>query len=145
MRRHALVMLGFQANWLFAVAPEWTTSHLLPSLADAGDDGDAVWDGLLWAARPPSRKLFEHLKPGLMERATSPMRRRAEANVIAGFLLIGWGGDPDADPPSSSSRLQNCAIFWSRPTMTCAVKCYGIWNIGRSIRRVNGASALCRS
>jgi hypothetical protein len=26
------------------------------------------------------------------------MRRRAEANVVGGFLLIGWGGDPDADP-----------------------------------------------
>lgn len=113
MRRHALVMLGFQVNWLFAVAPEWTTAHLLPSLADAGDDGDAVWDGLLWAARPPSRALFEHLKPGLMERATSPMRRRAEANVIAGFLLIGWGGDPDADPPEqliTSSELRDILV-----------------------------------
>src|SRR4051812_48453382 len=30
MRRHALVMLGFQINWLFVIAPEWTTEHLLP-------------------------------------------------------------------------------------------------------------------
>jgi len=31
---------------------------------------------------------------------TSASRRRAEANVVAGFLLIGWGSDPDADPPA---------------------------------------------
>jgi hypothetical protein len=29
------------------------------------------------------------------------MRRRAEANVIGGFLLVGWGGDPDADAPQN--------------------------------------------
>lgn len=99
MLRHALVMLGFQLTWLFAIAPAWTTQHLLPFVADDGDDGDAIWDGLLWAARPPSRALFDYIKPGLLARAMSPMRRRAEANVIAGFLLVGWGGDPDAGPP----------------------------------------------
>lgn len=99
MRRHALVMLGFQINWLFAIAPGWTEQHLLSVADDAGDDGDALWDGILWAARPPSRALYERLKPGLLARAMSATRRRAEANVVAGFLLIGWGGDPDADPP----------------------------------------------
>lgn len=52
-----------------------------------------------WAAQAPSRALYERLKPGLLVRAMSPMRRRAEANAIGGFLLIGWGGDPDADSP----------------------------------------------
>lgn len=99
MRRHALVMLGFPINWLFAIAPEWTERHLLPVVANDDDDGDALWDGILWAARAPSRPLFERLKPGLIARATSPIRRRAEANVIGGFLLAGWGGDPDTDPP----------------------------------------------
>jgi hypothetical protein len=93
MRRHALVMLGFQINWLFAVAPEWTSAHLLSVVDDSGDDGDALWDGILWAARAPNRTLFERLKPGLLSRALSQKRRRAEANVVGGLLLIGWGGD----------------------------------------------------
>jgi hypothetical protein len=99
MRRHALVMLGFQINWLFAIAPQWTEQHLLTVVANEDDDGDALWDGILWAARAPTRPLYELLKSGLLARAMSPMRRRAEANVIGGFLLAGWGGDPDADPP----------------------------------------------
>ncbi|WP_258585867.1 hypothetical protein [Mesorhizobium sp. AR02] len=43
----------------------------------------------------------------------SPMRRRAEANVIARFLLIGWGDDPDADPPEqlvSSVELRQILV-----------------------------------
>ncbi|MCB5411867.1 SIR2 family protein [Pseudogemmobacter faecipullorum] len=99
MRRHSLVMLGFQINWLFAIAPDWTTANLLTVVNDEGDDGDALWDGILWAARVPSRTLYERLKPGLLSRAMSPKRRRAEASVISGFLLSGWGGSLDADPP----------------------------------------------
>ena len=113
MRRHALVMLGFQITWLFAIAPDWTAQHVLPAVANEGDDGDAVWDGLLWAARAPNRALFDHLKPGLLSRAMSPMRRRAEANVIGAFLLIGWGGDPEADPPEqlvSSTELREILV-----------------------------------
>lgn len=113
MRRHALVMLGFQINWLFGIAPQWTRQHLLPVVADEHDDGDALWDGILWAARAPSRALFELLKPGLLARAMSPIRRRAEANVIGGFLLIGWCGDPDADPPDrlvTSAELRDILV-----------------------------------
>lgn len=113
MRRHALVMLGFQINWLFAFAPDWTNANLLTVVDDEGDDGDALWDGILWAARAPSRALYERLKPGLLARAMSPMRRRAEANVVGGFLLIGWGGDPDADPPEqlvTSAELREILV-----------------------------------
>jgi hypothetical protein len=113
MRRHALVMLGFQINWLFAIAPDWTNAELLTVVDDEGDDGDALWDGILWSARAPSRALYERLKPGLLTRAVSPMRRRAEANVVAGFLLIGWGGDSDADLPEqfvTSAELREILV-----------------------------------
>lgn len=113
IRRHTLVMLGFQINWLFAISPEWTRENLLMVVDDEGDDGDALWDGILWAARAPSRALYEYLKPGLFARAISPMRRRAEASVIAGFLLIGWGGDPDAGPPGqlvTSAELRELLV-----------------------------------
>jgi hypothetical protein len=98
MHRHALVMLGSRINWMFAIAPQWTEQHLLAMAYDEGDDGDALWDGILWAARAPSRALYERLRLGLFARAMFPARRRAEANVIGGFLLIGWGGDAEGDP-----------------------------------------------
>ena len=98
MRRHALVMLGFQINWLFYIAPDWTSANLLKVVDDQSEDADALWDGILWAARSPSPALYDRLKRGLLARAVSPARRRAEANVIGGFLLIGWGSPADAHP-----------------------------------------------
>jgi hypothetical protein len=113
MRRHALVMLGFQINWLFAIEPQWTQQHLLAVAADEYEDGDALWDGILWAARVPSRPLYELLKPGLLARAMSPKRRRAEANVIGGVLLAGWGRDSTSDPPEqlvTSAELREILV-----------------------------------
>src|SRR3954467_11352196 len=43
----------------FAVAPDWTTEYLLTVVDAEADDSDAIWDGILWAARPPSRTLYE--------------------------------------------------------------------------------------
>ncbi|WP_096787636.1 SIR2 family protein [Rhodobacter sp. CZR27] len=113
MRRHALVMLGFQINWLFNIAPDWTTANLLKVVDDEGEDGDALWDGILWAARVPSRALYARLKAGLLARAKSPKRRRAEANVIAGLLLSGWSDDAGAKPPEqlvTSAELREILI-----------------------------------
>jgi hypothetical protein len=99
MRRHALTMIGCQTDRLYAIDPGWTERQLLSAADDDGPDGDALWDGILWAAHAPSRSLFERFKPSLLARALTPSRRRAEASVIAGFLLIGWGGNTAADRP----------------------------------------------
>jgi hypothetical protein len=99
MRRHALVMIAFHTNWLHAVDPQWVERQLL-SAADLDDpDGDAFWDGLLWRAHAPSRVLFERIKPALMRRALERSRRRSEATIMGGFLLIGWGGDSNVLAP----------------------------------------------
>ncbi|WP_146618804.1 SIR2 family protein [Rhodoplanes elegans] len=92
MRRHALVMLGFQLTWLYTIDPVWTERQVLPFADDCGSDGDALWDGLLWAARVPQKRLFLALKAGLCARSTS-QRRRNGNSVLAGFLLFGWKGD----------------------------------------------------
>lgn len=111
MRRHALVMLGFQITWLHAIAPDWAAAQLLTIADDQGDDGDALWDGILWAGRSPNPMLFEILKRALLSRALSPIRRRAEANVIAAFLLVGWGADADiSDRLVSSAELRSILV-----------------------------------
>ena len=92
MRRHALVMLGFQLNWLFNIDPKWTERRLLPLVDDSGLDGDALWDGIIWAARLPPRAIFLALKPALFARATESDRRN-EKTILAGFLLAGWEYD----------------------------------------------------
>lgn len=98
-RRHALVMLGAHYNWLFNVDPAWTERAILPAIGDEGADGAAVWDGIFWTARLPSRDLFARIKPGLIARARQPSAPRKNNEVIAGMLLSGWGGEADAAEP----------------------------------------------
>ncbi len=89
-RQHAIVMLGHHINWLFTIDPAWTERQLLPLVDDFGRDGDALWDGILWAARVPQGPLFMALKAALFARALMPHRRN-EKTILAGFLLAGWG------------------------------------------------------
>lgn len=132
MHRHTLVMLGVQINRLFAVAPDWTVANLLTVVDDEGNDGDALWDGILWAARAPSRAMYERLKPGLLARATSPLRRRAEANDIGGFLLIGWGGDSGADTPEqlvTSAELRDILVESDNAIRGQILQHLGRWSV----------------
>lgn len=99
LRRQALVMIAFQTVWLFAIDPAWTQWQLLPFSDDMGDDGDAFWGGVLWAARSPSPALFLKLKPALMARATNPRSQRGHDATLAGLLLAGWGGGPQDEEP----------------------------------------------
>jgi hypothetical protein len=100
LRRQALVMISFQTVWLFAIDPAWTQQQLLPCSNDPGDDGDAFWGGVLWAAKIPSPDLFLRLKSGLIGRAVQPRPRRGHDTILAGLLLAGWGGDPDDEEPA---------------------------------------------
>lgn len=92
MRRHALVMLSSQINWLFTIDPAWTERQLLPLVQGAGPDGDALWDGILRRARVPPRPLFAVLKAALLARAIEPHTRN-EKTIVAGFLLAKWGDE----------------------------------------------------
>ena len=109
MRRHALVMLGFRVNWLFAIDPAWTERGLLPHVDHDGLDGDALWDGMLWAARVPMRPLYLALKETLFARAIKA-QRRDESTVLAGFLLAGWGTETDTERWVTDLELREVLI-----------------------------------
>src|SRR3546814_13538554 len=55
-RRHALVMLGNQYNWLFNIDPTWAERALLPAINNEDADGDALWDGIFWSAESEVRR-----------------------------------------------------------------------------------------
>ncbi|WP_242154333.1 SIR2 family protein [Sphingomonas sp. BAUL-RG-20F-R05-02] len=98
-RRHALVMLGTRYDWFFNVDPGWTEYAILPAICGNGADADAVWDGIYWTARTPTRAAFALIKPGLIAQARQGGARRKSNDVISGMLLGGWGGEADAAEP----------------------------------------------
>ena len=101
LRRHALVMLGYQVTWLFTIDRNWTEGWMLRLVDDDGPDGDALWEGLLWAARLPPRSLYGLVKKALLERAIrdGSSDREDKTTIVAGFLLAGWGSTDDNGTP----------------------------------------------
>jgi hypothetical protein len=90
-RRHALVILSYRLNWLFAIDSAWTESNLLSVLDVEGDDQSAVWAGFFWRAEIPNQELFLRLKPWLLKLAQhNVLPRRNHGEVLAGILLAGW-------------------------------------------------------
>ena len=115
LRFQALVMFSHQLNWLYRVDPVWTEQQLLPSAGSNQADGDAFWDGVMWSARVPTRTLFGHIAPGLIERTRRPRARRSHSTTMAGFLLVGWGDAEDVAEPErliSDAQLREILI-WS--------------------------------
>ncbi|MDC7675553.1 SIR2 family protein [Asticcacaulis machinosus] len=99
MRSQAIVMISRQIKWLDYVDPVWTRSTIAPLASDSGNDGDAFWEGLLWAAVVPSKDLYLMLKAGLLERSARYDERSSFSQNYAGMVLAGWGGAPDEIEP----------------------------------------------
>ncbi|MDP2376047.1 SIR2 family protein [Reyranella sp.] len=91
MRRHTIVILTFNLNWFYTIDPLWTERTLLVSF-NSEHDRDAAWAGFLWGGRAPRAQLLVRLKPALMALAVDPLpSRRDYSEVVAAFVLIGWG------------------------------------------------------
>lgn len=113
LRCQALVMISFQLNWLHVIDPSWTERQLLGAAADTALDGEAVWEGVLWAAKVPPPPLYVRLKPALMRRARLPRHQRHQSTIVGGFLLYGWGGfisQETPDPLVSNEELREVLI-----------------------------------
>lgn len=91
-RRYALVLFSFNINWFFVIEPEWTKKYLATAILQGGQDGEAVWAGIFWRAEVPSRALYPYLKDPMLDMATTQSQwRRGHTEMLAGFLLMGWG------------------------------------------------------
>ena len=93
LRRFALVIFTQNLNWFYFIDPDWTDSNLLSVLqSEDRHDTDAWWSGYLWgASRPPHGKLFQFLKPHLLDKAASDGQKDEDRTVrLAGLILAGW-------------------------------------------------------
>jgi hypothetical protein len=98
LRRHAIVILSRNLNWLYHVDPAWAEMNLLSALEGDPQDRDALLSGFLWGARVPSSELFLRLKPALLESAKSGAAlKRGSEDVLAAIILSGWGTRTDDD------------------------------------------------
>ncbi len=94
LRRIAIVTFTNNLNWFYLVDPDWTNTNLLSVLqSEDRDDIEAWWSGYLSGVRGlPDDKLFQSLKPYLLEKAVSDGQKDEQANSrLAGLILSCWG------------------------------------------------------
>ena len=93
LRRLAMVIFTHHLNWFYFVDADWTETNLLSVLRSGDrDDTEAWWSGYLWgASQLPDDKLFEFLKPYLLEKAVSDGQNDEDLNDrLEELILAGW-------------------------------------------------------
>jgi len=128
-RRHALVILAYNMNWLHLVDPEWTVRNVL-SMLDGEDleDQAAVLSGFLWRARLPNPGLYMLLKPHLLligKEQSSELRGYDE--ILAGVILQGWG---TTDEQTKTRYVSNDELRVLLLATNDEVRGWILWHVG---------------
>ncbi|MBO9170022.1 SIR2 family protein [Rhizobium sp. L245/93] len=90
MKRQALVLASYQLTSWFHVDPTWTKRKLLPFQFDNGSDGDAFWDGFLWANHVPQKTLFHRMKKAITARVALQSNRQSTTDRLSEIILYIW-------------------------------------------------------
>ena len=129
-RQHAIAMITPRLNWLYNIDPEWTDDRLLIFAERSDADADAFWDGYFWGARTPQLPLYQRLRPFFIALARGGIKRREHADVLAGMLLAGWGGDNDVSDPERlipDVELREILIHGEEELRTRMLGYLGLW------------------
>jgi hypothetical protein len=128
-RCQVLVFVGQGLHWLHYVDPSWVEATILPMLGNYGFDRDALWAGFFWAARIPSRGLYEKLKPHLLGLPLSSLpEKRGHSEVLAAIVLAGWGSIDEATGSKfvSDAEMRSLLIH-----TTEGFRCQILWQLRR--------------
>lgn len=110
---YAIVMISSRLNWLFHIAPEWTSNRMLPLVQEIEDRNNAFWAGYFWSNRTPQPVLYSRLKPAFIALARQKKLLHGQSNSLAGILLSGWGhedGSIGSDEHISNVELREVLI-----------------------------------
>ncbi len=94
LRRHALTMFSWSADWFYDFNREWSEQNILSAL-DSCDpkNKEAFWGGFLWENRRVGEELFTRLKPRLLQLAGEPSETcRGYGERLSSIILQEWVG-----------------------------------------------------
>jgi hypothetical protein len=131
MRRQALVFASFHFVLFWLLDPKWAEATIIPSMDSDGPDGDAFWDGFLWANRVLPAPLLRRMRSSIVHRVSVGSRRKPITDSLADILLhawIEWSGRKKA--PFTNTQFRE-AIVEGGTQFGVQV----LWNLGRRLRR----------
>ncbi len=131
LRRQALVFASFQFVFFWLIDPKWAEAVIMPSMESEGPDGDAFWDGFLWANKVPPPPLLRKMTDSVVRRVAEGSRRKPITDSLADILLyawIEWSGRKK--PPFTNPQFRE-AIIEGGTQFGVQV----LWNLGRRLRQ----------
>lgn len=159
---HALVYLARSIDFLFARAPAWTKTHLLPFRHGDDDRRTVFWVARFWNNRGLSTSLFTELRDDLLALVNERRVGREWNMQLAEQILLGWHRDeqPATGVAYSDAELRSALLAgndefrrqvlhtlraWIAETdwVDAALKIIGnIWPRQLSVRSADVTSAL---
>jgi hypothetical protein len=111
MRRQALVFASFHFVLFWLLDPKWAEATIIPSMDSDGPDGDAFWDGFLWANKVPCPPLLRRMRPSIVRRISEGSHRKSTTGGMADILLyawIEWAGN--RRPPITNAQFREAIV-----------------------------------
>ncbi|WP_205913550.1 SIR2 family protein [Rhizobium leguminosarum] len=131
LRRQALVFAAFHFPAFWYIDAKWAEKAIMPSMKSEGPDGDAFWDGFLWASKVPHPALLRKMVGTMIRRVSEGSRRKPITNSLADILLYSWVEWSEwKRPPFSDAQFRE-AIVEGGTTFGVQV----LWNFGRRLER----------
>jgi hypothetical protein len=103
----------------------------MPSMMSEEADGDAFWDGFLWANKVPPAQLLRKMRPSILRKVGEGSRRKPITDSLADIILyawIEWSGK--RRPPFTNAQFRE-AIVDGGSQFAMQV----LWDLGRRLQR----------
>ncbi|MBR2690442.1 MAG: SIR2 family protein [Aquamicrobium sp.] len=111
LRRQALVFASHQFVFFWLIDPKWAEAIIMPNMESAGPDGDAFWDGFLWASKVPPPSLLRKMTAAVIRRVAEGSRRKPTTDGLADILLYAWNQWSDRKkPPFSNTQFRETIV-----------------------------------
>ncbi|KAB1082137.1 hypothetical protein F4V91_32950 [Neorhizobium galegae] len=131
LRRQALVFASFRFVFFWLVDPKWAEATIMPSMMSEEADGDAFWDGFLWANKVPPAQLLHKMRPSILRKVGEGSRRKPITDSLADIILYAWIEWSDKRRPPFTNAQFREAIVDGGSQFAMQV----LWNLGRRLQR----------
>ncbi|MDM9621093.1 SIR2 family protein [Rhizobium sp. S96] len=131
LHRQALVFASFRFVFFWLIDPKWAEAIVMPNMESEGPDGDAFWDGFLWASKVPPPPLLRKMRRSIVRRIADGSRRKSITDSLADIVLYAWiEWSERKNPPISNAQFREAIVEGGEQ--------FGVqvlWNLGRRLQK----------
>lgn len=131
LHRQALVFAGLQFVFFWLIDPKWAEATIMPNMASEDADGDAFWDGFLWAKKVPPPALLKKMRTAIIHKVIESSRRKPITDSLADIILFAWvEWSGRKKPPITNAQFRETIVQGGADFGTQV-----LWNLGWRLQK----------